>query len=146
MNLSTEEMIHTLIHQTDLSLTKVTKKLLHPYGLAPEQSLILLVLHKEHGLTQNEVAQKLNKDKTNIARMAYKLEQKGMIERLTESGDRRSLKLGLTTDGEKLVKEVINLTRNFSEQIRNGITDQELSQLKEILAKIHHNAENYEQA
>ncbi|WP_431799789.1 MarR family winged helix-turn-helix transcriptional regulator [Halobacillus andaensis] len=76
MNLAFQDYISIKIHKTDLKLTGYIKSQLKPYNLAPEQNLIMMLLWEENGLSQNQLAARLNKDKTNIARMASNLEKK----------------------------------------------------------------------
>ena len=82
MNLSFKDYISIKIHQTDLTLTSCVKAKLEPFNLAPEQNLIMMLLWEKDGLTQNQIVEILGKDKTNIARMALNLENKGFIKRI----------------------------------------------------------------
>ena len=90
MNLSFKDYISIIVHQTDLHLTSYVKEQLAPYNIAPEQNLIMMLLWEKDGQTQNEIANLLDKDKTNIARMASSLEQKEFIKRINCPNDRRS--------------------------------------------------------
>lgn len=71
-----------------------------------------MLLGEKDGLNQNEIAEKLKKDKTNIARMISNLEQKGFIRRVT--GERRSLRVYLTDEGRKLCNIVIPLAEEIN--------------------------------
>ncbi|ALS22536.1 MarR family winged helix-turn-helix transcriptional regulator [Paenibacillus naphthalenovorans] len=134
-----DEYISIFIHQTDLTLTSYIKKQLAPYNLAPEQNLVMMLLWEKDGLTQNEIAELLVKDKTNVARMLFNLEQKGFIRRACPKNDRRSLIVYLTEEGKQLGNHIIPLTEKFNELVKNGITNEELKELKRILTKISHN-------
>jgi len=76
-----------------------------------------MVLWEKDGLTQNEVGQKVDKDKTNIARMATSLEQKGFIKRCACPFDRRSQRLYLTEEGRKLGEKVIPTAEEFNNMV-----------------------------
>ncbi|GAB7053262.1 MULTISPECIES: MarR family winged helix-turn-helix transcriptional regulator [unclassified Paenibacillus] len=134
-----DEYISIFIHQTDLTLTSYIKKQLAPYNLAPEQNLVMMLLWEKDGLTQNEIAELLVKDKTNVARMLFNLEQKGFIRRACPKNDRRSLIVYLTEEGKQLGNHIIPLTEKFNELVKNEITNEELKELKRILTKISHN-------
>lgn len=45
-----------------------------------------MLLGEKDGLNQNEIAEKLKKDKTNIARMISNIEKKDLFEGSLESG------------------------------------------------------------
>lgn len=141
MKLFLNDYISILIHQTDLTLTSYVKNKLAPLNIAPEQNLIMMLLWEQDGLTQNEIAKKLYKDKTNIARMASNLEKKGFIQRVISKEDRRSLKLYLTHEGKELGNSVIPIAEEFNRLVCNGITDEELKELRRILAKMRDNVQ-----
>ncbi len=113
-----DEYISIFIHQTDLTLTSYIKKQLAPYNLAPEQNLVMMLLWEKDGLTQNEIAELLVKDKTNVARMLFNLEQKGFIRRACPKNDRRSLIVYLTEEGKQLGNHIIPLTEKFNELVK----------------------------
>jgi len=135
LKLFLRDYIGILIHQTDLAFTNYVKKKLAPFNLAPEQNLIMMLLWEKDGLNQNEIAEKLNKDKTNIARMVFNLEQKRYIRR-TCGEDRRSLRVYLTDEGKELENHVIPVAEDFNETVCKGISNEELKQLRTILTKM----------
>jgi MarR family transcriptional regulator, organic hydroperoxide resistance regulator len=139
LKLSLNEYISIIIHQTDLTLTSYIKNQLEPYNLAPEQNLVMMLLWEKDGLTQNEIAEQLIKDKTNIARMVFNLEQKGFIRRVCPENNRRSLIVYLTEEGKQLGNHIIPLTEEFNNLVNKGITNEELNVLKKILTKISNN-------
>ena len=102
-----EQYISILINQASTFLNTHVKNQLIPFNLAPEQSLILFVLRLEDGLTQKEIGERLKKDKANMARMAYNLEQKGFIQRRPDAKDRRITRLYLTKEGKERYEEAL---------------------------------------
>lgn len=136
MKLSVDDYISIFIHQTDLTLTNYIKSKLAPNNLAPEQNLIMMLLWEKDGLSQNEIAAKLNKDKTNIARMVYNLEQKGFIRRVSCDQDRRLLKVYLTGEGKELCNHVIPIAEQFNNMVCKGISQEELMEVRRILSKM----------
>ncbi|WP_315849921.1 MarR family winged helix-turn-helix transcriptional regulator [Bacillus thermotolerans] len=141
LNLSFKDFIGIKIHQTDLNLTSYIKAQLEPYNLAPEQNLIMMLLWEEEGLTQNQLAECLNKDKTNITRMALSLEKKGFVKRINCKDDRRSVRLYLTEDGKNLGEKVLPITERFNEIVCDGITKEELLIMERVLSKISKNVQ-----
>lgn len=141
LNLSFTDYISIYIHQTDLTLTNYIKKRLAPKNLAPEQNLIMMLLWEKDGLNQNEIAQKLNKEKSNITRMIFNLEQKGFIRRESGENDRRSLMVYLTDEGKKLSSSIIPITEEFNEMICKEISNEELMMVRRILSKMRANVQ-----
>ncbi|QSS98801.1 MarR family transcriptional regulator [Pontibacillus sp. ALD_SL1] len=141
MKLSFQDYISIKIHQTDLNLTKFIKSKLEDFNLAPEQNLIMMLLWEKDGLTQNQLGEKLDKDKTNIARMASNLEKKGYIYRAHPKEDRRSLMLFLTDSGKELGEQVIPVAEEFNDIVCKGISSDELIELERLLTKINQNVQ-----
>jgi DNA-binding MarR family transcriptional regulator len=123
-------------------LTSFIKARFEPYNLAPEQNLILMLLWEHDGLTQNQLVEKLEKDKTNIARMASSLERKGFVKRIQCPEDRRSVRLYLTKRGKELGSSIIPIAEEFNEIVCRGISEDELFELERLLAKMRENVQN----
>jgi len=143
LKFSFQDYISIKIHKTDLLLSSFIKAKLEPFNLAPEQNLIMMLLWENDGLTQNELVKRLDKDKTNIARMASSLEKKGFIKRSECPNDRRSVKLYLTECGKELGTSVIPIAEQFNEIVRNGLTNEELLELDRLLSKITENVRSF---
>ncbi|UOQ42910.1 MarR family transcriptional regulator [Halobacillus salinarum] len=144
MSLSFQDYISIKIHQTDLRLTSFIKTKLVDYNLAPEQNLIMMLLWETNGLTQNQLAHKLNKDKTNVARMAVSLEKKGFIDRIPSSDDKRSLQLSLTAEGRKLKHQILPEAEDFNAKVCSDFSKEELDELNRLLTKINRNIEKFD--
>ncbi|WP_245629922.1 MarR family winged helix-turn-helix transcriptional regulator [Domibacillus robiginosus] len=141
MNIKVQDYISVFIHQTDLKVTNCVKERLAPFQLAPEQNLIMMLLWERDGRTQQELSERLEKDKTNITRMVSSLEQKGFIKRVTETCDRRSVRIFLTEAGTALQDKVIPVIETFHQTITAGITKKELDEVHRILTKMRANIE-----
>ena len=135
------DYIGIMIHQTDLALTSNVKAKLEPLNIAPEQNLVMLLLLEQDGLTQNEIAKRLNKDKTNIARMISNLEEKGFIKRHVNEFDKRSFNIYLTEIGKKLGELLKPIAEENNQIVCSGISNEELQTVKKVLMKMIQNVE-----
>ncbi len=142
MKISMDDYISILIHQTDLALTSYIKAKLAHLNIAPEQNLILILLWEKDGLSQNEIAKRLNKDKTNIARMICSLEKKELISRKVNEKDCRSFNVYLTAKGISLGEKVYPITEEFNRIVCSGITNEELQMVNNILLKMQRNVDS----
>nr|WP_298786154.1 MarR family transcriptional regulator [uncultured Marinococcus sp.] len=139
MPMHTEDFISILIHQTDLKLTSFIKEELRMFNLTPEQNLIMMLLWEEDGRTQNDIARRLQKDKTNIARMAAQLENKQFVRRAAGTEDQRAMQLFVTDEGRQLQEKVRPAAERFNAAVTRGISTEELTALEQTLAKINRN-------
>jgi MarR family transcriptional regulator, organic hydroperoxide resistance regulator len=141
VNIKFRDYISIKIHKTDLNLTSYIKSKLDEFNLAPEQNLVMMLLWEKDGMTQNQLAEQLGKDKTNIARMASSLEKKGFIKRVCCQNDRRSLELYLTETGKELGCKVLPITEEFNEMVCKDISNEEIAELERLLLKINANVQ-----
>ncbi|WP_223587613.1 MarR family winged helix-turn-helix transcriptional regulator [Neobacillus bataviensis] len=141
MKVVINDFLSIMIHQTDLTLTSYIKTKLAPLNIAPEQNLILLLLWEKDGLTQIEIAKKLEKDKTNIARMICNLEKKGFISRHISEIDNRSFNVFLTEKGKKIGEIIKPLAEEFNRTVCAGISKEEQQIVKQVLLKMRQNVE-----
>ncbi|MFB7817879.1 MarR family winged helix-turn-helix transcriptional regulator [Paenibacillus chitinolyticus] len=134
-----EEHIGLMIHMADLEITSYLKKWLAPIQLAPEQHLVIALLLRQEGLSQNEIAERLSKDKSGITRMLASLENKGFIRRTPSAGDRRSVEVYLTDEGRALKATVEEISSHMRQHLRAGFTAEEAVELKRLLTKVREN-------
>ncbi|MFB9331079.1 MarR family winged helix-turn-helix transcriptional regulator [Paenibacillus aurantiacus] len=133
-----DEHIGILIRDVDLAISGYVKRQLAPLGLAPEQSLILLLLYRKDGLPQHEIATRLRKDKTNVNRMIDNLEGKGVVIRRADQEDRRVQRVWLTERGEALEGQVLAMTERTTRLLTDGIAPEELEAGRLFLERIRY--------
>ncbi|TYP69582.1 MarR family winged helix-turn-helix transcriptional regulator [Paenibacillus methanolicus] len=138
MNHHLDEHIGILIRDVDLAISGYVKRQLAPLGLAPEQSLILLLLYREDGLPQHEIALRLRKDKTNVNRMIDNLEGKGVVIRRSDRADRRVQRVWLTEQGRALEEQVLAMTERTTRLLTEGFAPEELEAGRRFLERVRH--------
>ena len=74
-------------------------------GLTPAQFGVLTVLQASPGLDQSSLARALGFDKVTVLRVLRGLEARGLVNRAHATGNKRSLAVALSPDGEKLLKQ-----------------------------------------
>lgn len=133
------EQIGILVRNAHLNISSYVKKQLEPFDLGPEQNLIMMMLWEKDGLSPHEFSVGLNKDKANIARMIASLEKKGYIKRVDEPLDKRTFKVHLTEEGSQLEHLVVPILRKTHQTILNGISEEQLIELQQLISKMIHN-------
>lgn len=131
--------IGVFIHTIDLEITNYVNNQLAPFQLTSEQNLIMALLWKREGISQNEISTKLNKDKAGVARMISTLEKKGYIRRDICPSDRRSVEVYLTEKGKELGNDVIPINQKIIQLINKGMTNEEITELRRLLKKVREN-------
>ena len=107
-------------------------------NLTEGQVPCLMVLSKNPGITQDELAKILHIDKGTIARAVRKLEEKELLDRIQDQKNRRRYLLSLTSKGDDRIPEILSAEEKWEKLIFTGFPDEERSHVVncvKILAK-----------
>jgi DNA-binding MarR family transcriptional regulator len=113
------------------SINLESKKIQKEYGVSIPQVLCLGYLHDapDFQATQGEMKRFLNLNSSTISGIIYRLEKKGLIARLPKSGDKRVVKITLTSQGEELLVKIPSL---LHEQLSENLQQLDKEQLKKL--------------
>lgn len=130
-----------IIHRTNAKLTSYFQSIMKTYGLTSEQWTVISALDKkDKGMTQKELAEFIDKDQTTLARIIIGMEKRGTIRREMNLQDKRSHYLYLTEKGMKLRELLVPVVEGINDKFAEGISCEEVAQLKYILNKFYDNA------
>lgn len=105
-----------------------------------DQFIILKLLSAHGPLSQQQVAEMLYKDKSNLSRMVYSLEEKGCIGRKLDIKNNRAVKvLHITKKGLALVEKLSVLAVKIHKNSMKGISGKEFELIKQIMHRIRTN-------
>ncbi len=105
-------------------------------SITHEQLVILKIISCHEGISQKELAEKLDRDKTSIVRSINILEKDHKVVRVNSKADKRVNSLYLTKDGKNLLDELQPIFENIKNEIQKGFTDDEISTMVEFLMKL----------
>ncbi len=71
--------------------------------ISPAQFSVLVVISANVGLSQSELAEKLDIERARLVRLLHNLGRRGLTQRLQSSADRRTHALRLTAKGQKIL-------------------------------------------
>ena len=137
-----DKYIGVIVHRADLKLNNYYQKVVNPFGITVDQWEILVILWEEEGITQKDLAEKLYKDQTNIARMLFKLERKGFVHRVTHESDRRSLRVYLTAKGKDIKDDILGPSIEAYRKTIEGLSEEEVETFRRILAVMYNNVKD----
>lgn len=96
----------------------------------------------KEGITQKELAERLHKDQTNVARMLFKLEKKEFIYRVVHETDRRSLRVYLTPKGRESKDEILSPSIEAYKNTIKGLSEEEVETFRRILSVMYNNVKD----
>jgi DNA-binding MarR family transcriptional regulator len=117
------------------SINLESKKIQKEYGVSIPQVLCLSYLRNAEGFqsTQGEIRKFLNLNSSTIHGIINRLEKKGYLARLPKSGDKRVVKIALTTSGDQLLQRMPSL---LHEQLSNRLQQLDKEELEAVLKSL----------
>lgn len=111
-----------LLTETSRLLRKLIDRRLHPLGLTRAQWSVLAILSNRDGLSQSQLAEMLEIEKTTTGRLIDHLEKNRWIERRPIPGDRRLWGVYLTEQARPLIAEVERIVLSTRMEMLSGLT------------------------
>ena len=111
-------------------------------NVTPEQYLVLDILWGKQSLSQQNIADIIQKDKNSVTKIIDSLEKKNLVNRVVDKKDRRINKIELTQEGLALEKITTEVAINFMNDTIKDIDNQDLDKLVEVMRKLKENLDN----
>ena len=111
-------------------------------NVTPEQYLVLDILWERQSLSQQNIADIIQKDKNSVTKIIDSLEKKNLVNRVVDKKDRRINKIELTQEGLALEKITTEVAINFMNDTVKDIDNQDLDKFVEVMLKLKHNLDN----
>lgn len=128
----------SLVGQVARDLRTATDGRLAPFGLTTQQAALLLYAASGPA-SPNELAAAVGTDTAGATRLIDRLERKGLLVRHRHPTDRRGVVIEVTPAGLALVPQVSPVFGQVSSALVEGFTEEELSQLSGLMARMSAN-------
>jgi DNA-binding MarR family transcriptional regulator len=102
----------------------------------PRFDLLAQLDRAPEGLTMGEVSSRLMVSNGNVTGLTEALVREGLVSRLPEPGDRRSLRLRLTAAGKRSFDAMTPTHERWIDELVSGLTRPEMAHLLELLGKL----------
>jgi DNA-binding MarR family transcriptional regulator len=107
--------------------------------LTPEQFMLIDLLWNQGEMTQQQLADQLQKDKNSVTKLVDAIEKKGFVVRKQNPHDRRANTLVLTEKANELKPGAKQKGISILDQILEGISEDELRSFLSTLRKLNAN-------
>jgi DNA-binding MarR family transcriptional regulator len=125
-----------LLAQVGSLAAREFSKLLEPLQFSPPDAGILRLLNRVPGLSQQELARRLDMHASRLVALIDSLEQRGLVQRESNPGDRRLYSLRLTKAGSEALSAIGAIAREHNEKICAGLNSTEREALGALLERI----------
>lgn len=145
MNNKIDFSFHKLLGEVIRLHFSLSHKTLEKEGLYPGQPPLLYALYDNDGLSQKELAKKLNLKPATITVMIKRLEKSGFIKRTSDENDQRISRIHLTEKGIHACVELKAIVTDIDNVCLDNFTEKEIASLKELLNKVKNNLKNHKE-
>ena len=112
------------------------------FDITLDQWLILNTIIENPNISQNEIAEKVFKDKASVARIIELLVQNGFLTRSIHPTNRRMFQLSITEKGNETIEKLSGLVQVFRKNAVLGISPDVLKETQSIMKTIIANCKN----
>lgn len=111
----------------------IMREEIESYDLTPPQFGLLAFLWLQDGLTQVELSEKGQIDRTTVGGLIDRLEKLGLVERKPHPQDRRAYKIHLTSLGKSLEAPLSECADRSLSKFTQSLSHQEINELRRLL-------------
>jgi DNA-binding MarR family transcriptional regulator len=116
------------------NLDLVYRRSIRPYGITVIEWYILRALYVKDGQHASELARAVGRAATSFTPNLDKLQERGLIERRPDMGDRRAVRIFLTAEGQKIRESVLESAREIDTQIRRIFPQSDYEVFLDVMA------------
>jgi DNA-binding MarR family transcriptional regulator len=99
----------------------------------------LKYIAKNQPVTQRQLVENLRRDKGQVARLVNDMTEIGLLEKIPDENDRRSVNLNLTKDSKELLREYKKRENRKFRTMLKGIDETQIKQLNNLLVTMREN-------
>lgn len=136
--------IAVYINVLNCSLIKYFAKELsrNDINLTPEQYLVMDILWDADVLSQQSIADIIQKDKNSVTKFIDSLEKKGLVYRAVNKDDRRVNNIIVSEEGKKLKTKTTEVAIKMMRNVLDNIKEEDLVAFDKVMMQIKDNLDN----
>ena len=139
--------IGLLVTLTKQYQERILTRLLVKYGIDEfngPQGRILYVLWNSNSISIQELAQQTGLANATLTSMLDRMEQKNLLRRTSDPGDRRKIRILLTEQAFGLREKYEAVTAAMTGITYQGFSEEEIKQLESYMERVLRNVQNFE--
>lgn len=134
-----ENSVGYLVRDIHLMFAKALRNRLQSHKVTPGQWFFLRALWIEEGLSQRELSRRVRTTEPTTVSALRLLERNGLIERVRNADDRRTINIYLTERGRNLKAELLPYALELTGIATTGISDDEFAEFRRLIHKMKQN-------
>ncbi len=118
------------------AMQRMSNRMARDLGLTGPQRLIVRCIGKYPGLPASQLATILHLDRGTISAAVNRLEERGLIERRADPGDRRRVTLGLTAEGRAMDQPTAHTIESTVDHLLRNSRASDLETTRRVLGAL----------
>ncbi|QIY89663.1 MarR family winged helix-turn-helix transcriptional regulator [Chryseobacterium gallinarum] len=103
---------------------------------------VLGILSRDNGINQQEISNKVSKDKSSITYLINSLVKRDLVERTEDKNDRRNKQIFLTSKGKEIIETVYPWALELYKKAAGEISENEINNALLLIKRMTSNLEN----
>ena len=99
---------------------------------------VLININSKEGTPATKIAPMMGLESRSLTRVLKTMEDKGLIVKMADSVDKRSVRICLTEKGKRKKADSIETIMSFNQKVKEALTSEELDTFFEVFRKINH--------
>ena len=133
-----------LVRDTNIAVGKALRRRLSKYGMTLGQYYFVRALWIEEGLSQRELSRRVGTTEPTTASVLRLLEKNGLVRRVRNRKDRRTINIFLTPKGRNLKNELLRMAININEIATDSFTPEDMANIKRLMTAMKANLDKDE--
>jgi DNA-binding MarR family transcriptional regulator len=125
-----------LVRDAHRAFQRLLERRIAPHGVTRGQWYFLRVLWTQDGLSQRELSERVGMMEPTTVIALRGMEKAGLIRRVRSADDKRKAQVWLTPKARRMRTDLLKLARGITEEAEAGVSREELSVLRRVLAQM----------
>ncbi|MDO5547165.1 MAG: MarR family transcriptional regulator [Eubacteriales bacterium] len=131
------QSLHYLLMKSHACLSRrIFSRAQQELGLSPGQPKVLDFLLENEGSDQKTIAANCEIEQATLGSILLRMEEKGLIERRRQPGNRRSLFVYLTDSGKETARKMNDIFRMEDQIAASHLNEAQLAELLDLLESV----------
>jgi DNA-binding MarR family transcriptional regulator len=139
-NFDPRESIGALVGRTRKAMIQMMDAELAPLQVSAAQWLVVLLVGEDRAASAAGLCDALSHDPGAMTRLLDRLEEKGVVRRVRDEDDRRTVRIELTESGKALYPKIIAAMVDVYNRLLRGFSKTEANELESYLKRMLANA------
>jgi len=127
-----------LLKHVQLRFSELTGSALAPFGITGRQVAVLRATDSPHPLAQGEIARRMGIDRTTMVALIDELQERDLVRRRQDPGDRRRNVVELTDAGRDVLRKAVQAAGEAERTFLGPLPPAEAEQFRNALRALLH--------